>query len=110
MTPTDTKRTHTPGPWTIYKRHEGRGFYVREICGAPEAPGERGCLAEIRGVDSSVNDANARLIAAAPALLEACKAMLGIDNPGATAPGHIDYTKAVKMAHAAIAQTEGKGT
>lgn len=83
---TETKRTRYNEPWSIngdaLKDRDGRTiaeFFV--------------------GDDAAIG----RLCAAAPALLEACKAMLGIDNAEATAPGHIDYTKAVKMARAAIA-------
>lgn len=60
--------THTPGPWEVGEdsdvySHNGANC-VAMICGAAERPKQ------------GENKANARLIAAAPELLEACKAMV----------------------------------
>jgi len=72
-TTTETKQTHTAGPWRF---HLGRGtdprFHIQTIGGyqIAETPQNHG--------KAEINEANARLIAAAPALLEACKASLKV--------------------------------
>jgi hypothetical protein len=67
---------HTPGPWT----HEGQG----DITGIEDNGFGRGpvdvCSVYLRTVEGR-HEANARLIAAAPDLLEACKAALSDDQP-----------------------------
>ncbi len=55
---------HTPGPWRI----EGAGHM--HAAGSTALMHENYCIAVFRGVDS---DANARLIAAAPDLLDALR-------------------------------------
>lgn len=58
---------HTPGPWRFTSRpHDGN--YMRIHCSSDPNEGDN-----LRGY---CGEANARLIAAAPDLLEACKAML----------------------------------
>ncbi len=56
--------------------------------------------------------ANARLIAAAPDMLEALEAMLGINSDGietrAGDTGHVDYSDTVKMAKSAINKARGR--
>src|SRR3990167_2358217 len=58
-----TMTQHTPGPWT----HEGQGYIKSE---SADAAGSRVCIIQ-RNVE-----ANARLIAAAPDLLEALRSIL----------------------------------
>lgn len=43
-----------------------------------------------------------RLVEQRAELLVACKAILGIDNPPAGEPGHIDFGQAIGMAQAAV--------
>lgn len=57
---------HTPGPWQIYTKR-GYSENVRTITGT-----DHGILAEVYSYD----EANARLIAAAPELAEALQAIL----------------------------------
>jgi len=101
---------HTPGPWEV-RRHANGGitiFSSRQAGSLPiidvigdNLPGLRWC----GGRDA---DANARLIAAAPELLEACRAMLEAYAP------HTDWSRpdtlhsAVKSAGEAIAKAEGR--
>ena len=73
--------THTPGPWIITERsgfsHDNR---PRFLIAAPDEP-ERICTVSLRGSpngDSEISLANARLIAAAPELLEACNNLLSL--------------------------------
>lgn len=63
---------HTPGPWRC---RTFPGTMTRPYVLGPPHPVDGGDYAPICQPDS---DANARLIAAAPKLLEACKAVLEI--------------------------------
>jgi hypothetical protein len=94
----------TPGPWVYAKI---RGNY--SIAGDGDKPGPSG-LAEVNGLYPEA-EANARLIAAAPALRDALaeclRALAGKDAPyGLTWEG--PTPKAVKMARAALALVEGR--
>lgn len=71
--------THTPGPWRVV---------------AVDWSGDGNARFEIKGI-TRTGLADARLIAAAPALLEACKAALSDDQP---------Y---IEKCRAAIAKAEG---
>ena len=86
---------HTPGPWTFV--HEGGidgGYFIDAKEDVVVLP--RGRL----------NEADARLIAAAPDLLAALKRMEIADRKQAA--GEIyDYSNAVLEARAAIAKAEG---
>ena len=92
---------HTPGPWQYWPSigQVNRPGDPNQICNIPPNGDKK---------PADENDANARLIAAAPELLEACKAILDIDNPPAGEEGHIDYGTALGMARAAIAKATGK--
>ena len=67
--------THTPGPWGIHKQthREGYKFVVTADDFWPAAIFSDGCRNE------GTAEANARLIAAAPTLLDAAKAVLASD-------------------------------
>lgn len=58
-----TQPTHTPGPWHINKIGRGYGVFTQDTHQ----------VAGIIGLTSERDEANARLIAAAPELLEAAK-------------------------------------
>lgn len=90
---------HTPGPWLV--------DHDTDITGSESSP-EIGCVGKVdiahvylRAVPGKT-EANARLIAAAPDLLEALKAVLNscLDSRG--------LADAYKQARAAIAKAEGK--
>lgn len=75
---------HTPGPWLFRTAPTSAG-----ICHIVSAAGWRGAFIYGDGIREAVDDAipraqelaaNARLIAAAPELLEACKAALSDDQ------------------------------
>lgn len=72
---------HTPGPWIIqrYSTHEGFSIWAKDV----------GCIAE-RWWDTSIGEAipieaNARLISAAPDMLEALK---NLENDDGAIPEH----------------------
>lgn len=103
---------HTPGPWKV-----SNVGGVRTIKSAIQA----GYFAEVRGACKGAHgaegDANAALIASAPELLEALRAMVAAQ---ALTPGdcygpdgmpnknHGATTRALKVACTAIARAEGK--
>lgn len=101
---------HTPGPWKIRKGFdEGtkeiyfpnpkikKPFYPTELC--------------VVAAEGSEGKSNARLIAAAPDLLEALKGMLGAWNMICDASGwERDHIQQQKDAVAAIAKATGEST
>ena len=105
--------SYTPGPWYIqadpdragdHPLHDNR-FITSGGCqlGSPEWEEEKGNEIICKMTDSSKQKQNARLIAAAPELLEACKAILKSDG------GAYDLEPyQSKMLINAIAKAEGR--
>ena len=98
----DTNTAHTPGPWEITT--EATRLFVRPEHGAGAVCGinrdgqpDNGQTA----TSEAIADANARLIAAAPALLEALRQFVRVGVPG---PG----SQCQIAARAAIAQATGE--
>jgi len=94
---------HTPGPWT----HEGQG----DITGIEDNGFGRGpvdvCSVYLRTVEGR-HEANARLIAAAPDLLEALEAWISYhDDEEDGVDSMLRYAKAIDMTRAAIARAKG---
>ena len=88
---------HTPGPWN---RIIADGYTVRH----PQIYSDTGPVANATWLGDGRLDelnANARLIAAAPELLEALEALLDYENG-------IQKAKAEQMARAAIAKAGGE--
>lgn len=100
---------HTPGPWEIRKAKDGSGDIAIVAPNAPadqySRPGILGeCYADIRRMgenNTAEAEANARLIAAAPELMEALKVI--IDDPKSEVPSGLYIA-----ARAAIAKAEGR--
>ena len=95
---------HTPGPWTVTA--DGAGWYIE--CAPERGHSVAYIMAEIGEEDPDTSDdekeANARLIAAAPDLLEALQMLLEFPNTGpATSAAREAITKATGAARA----TEG---
>lgn len=90
----DTK--HTPGPWHIYKGH---GLYVDS-----STAGSICKLAEKR--ISEQDEANARLIAASPELLEALESILDSATDGRPLPEWL--CERLVPASAAIRKAKGQ--
>ena len=90
---------HTPGPWT----HEGQG----DITGIEDNGFGRGpvdvCSVYLRAVEGR-HEANARLIAAAPDLLEALERLVS----AARDVGHGYMDQAIDNAESAIAKARGE--
>lgn len=108
---------HTPGPWHVekhqrYSPHEILGVYEKVnywfnlIVREPEqSPELRTPIAEI--VISTESDSNARLIAAAPELLEALQAVMQFEQR-ITSCKEDGGTRATTTARAAIAKALGQ--
>jgi hypothetical protein len=77
---------HTPGPWQLYGRN---------VFGQAFASSSR-CIAQVSDLSPETADSNARLITAAPELLEACKSICGVFE------GQKDVPRYVLKARAAI--------
>ena len=96
-----TQATHTPGPWItreiggdIYIEHQTHDIDVCRVFRPYPIPGETSEDGEI----TARREANARLIASAPALLAALETI---------AAGNTDPERMVEIAREAIAQMEG---
>jgi hypothetical protein len=88
--------THTKGPWNINKD-------CSEKSGRPCVHSEIFHIAEMLWMSDETED-NARLIAAAPELLEACKtALANMEN----LPWEHQSPSTMDLLHAAIAKAEG---
>ena len=110
---TDSK--HTPGPWSIYGKpgdypgiEAGQIPFSVVVFGFPDEYHPCG----IQGRDSNEMQANARLIAAAPDLLEAlrtCVAVIEIQQRfcESTAEGKAAWDETLDHARAAIAKATG---
>lgn len=88
---------HTPGPWEI-RRYPRVGGSTKDLMG-----NGGGFVVKLDGA----SDANARLIAAAPELLEALKALVVMDKQLLESCG-IGDTAVLIQARAAIAKAEGQ--
>lgn len=96
--PTNTK--HTPGPWIVDPCQP----YV--VIPAAVETEKGGYIAEAAGDDCAQQQANARLMAAVPELLEALEELLHAPDPDEVE----DFTplyRAITKAHAAIAKAKG---
>lgn len=95
---------HTPGPWFLAEKVEGKHTVtnLRRIRSEREGM-EHGAVCEVYGIaDGSEAHANARLIAAAPELLEALEYVLN------TCPAiNSQAEEAHQQARAAIAKATG---
>ena len=109
----ETKKTaHTPGPWEI-KGVPGTG-QMFAIVSPNTIPEGRCIVAQLPRTFGTENlrtqESDARLIAAAPDLLEAAKDLFDLDRIGYSVPGRAGdgYHKAFQKLRAAIAKAEGR--
>lgn len=93
---------HTPGPWVFEASTPSDGFecywVTPELLGTP--------LCDVRGPQNPENEANARLIAAAPDLLAALKDF--VETTELTSFARINPHGVYATAKAVIAKVEGK--
>jgi hypothetical protein len=118
---TKTETKHTPGPWKldggIMAKLEGHDVQITCIsrthwCGRMTAEEKR-----LEAIFSAQEPANARLMSAAPELLEALKALCawgnhpsltGLPDGEPVAESAPSFDETVRMVHAAIAKATGK--
>lgn len=95
---------HTPGPWSMsayipYEGHASARYYIYGHCGDSRSP----TVAHIKNSTKQPMEANARLIAAAPELLDALRrAAQALAHACEASPGL--YLAAYELAAAAIAK------
>jgi hypothetical protein len=94
---------HTPGPWHASEEAAGNNpdIYI-------EAPGH-GTVAEIGGGPLPVRRANARLIAAAPAMKEALEKIARYQGEHDGQDFDTAFQAVEKIARAALAKQDGRG-
>ena len=97
---------HTPGPWRAVIRKNQTGVRMAAVDMAPHG---RSWEPRRNGLLPDYEEANARLIAAAPEMLEALKMFLAPHtSPSIHEPTQVQLEQAVDAALAAIAKAEGK--
>lgn len=101
---------HTPGPWEVRNR-----WYIRSTLADPldGSHAEVKCCSFVPATKDEEHEANARLIAAGPELLAACRRMveaLSIHHMSGTEPfpGDQRYADAHQGLYAAIAKAVGE--
>jgi len=104
---------HTPGPWTVESyddndRLNGWAYLIREVEAEYEAA-HRSDDDDLMDAANAHHAANLALISAAPDLLAALEAVLGMNMPPAGQPGHIDWMQAAVMAQRAVARARSIG-
>lgn len=97
---------HTPGPWVQPMRHDPQAG-CNIPCGAIEAQGTGIIVASVLDMTLPEWAANARLIAAAPELLEALEFLTGYVEMKLREGDQGAPREHVKMARAAIAKAKG---
>jgi len=109
---TETKHTHTQGPWKVIEHGKGMGKHCVSTANAAPIPA---VICEINTKSVGTNDeirlANARLIAAAPDMLAALKSIargrsvdVGDNGLGTV---NLDKDAMQSIARAAISKAEG---
>lgn len=75
---------HTPGPWEMaFLGYDSHPYYVRALpnyMGGPAIHGSAGAIAKLPASKFHDQEANARLIAAAPEMLEALRWYASVDG------------------------------
>ena len=105
---------HTPGPWWLGRDPSHFGS-LTSITGGSDSTGGIRSVAEVGGLDIDEAEANARLIAAAPDMLEACQSFIArwetLSSESANMMERRDLDNLARSAtaiRAAIAKAEGK--
>ena len=95
---------HTPGPWEYRKRKQGAGEIISTIRNANDRP-TLICFMGHNCAPAENYLENARLIASAPELLEAARAILAMEHLMTTRKGWNEY----RALEAAVLKAEGGG-
>ena len=96
---------HTPGPWEVFNFSKMGRRFVTVRSGNMEVADVTSFVGPYSARDEERADANARLIAAAPQLLKACKAFVAAYEKSL----QLEKTDmAVRMARIAIEAAEGE--
>jgi len=95
---------HTPGPWKVKRLPQECYGYIRAITVGDDH------LAHVLDWEDSLTEctANARLIASAPELLEACKGILQSFHESIVTELALEEFPALKRVAEAIAKAEGR--
>lgn len=103
------KRAFTPGPWTVNQAGpaDDEDFIFRAVIGPNMGGGIEVAIVTTGSYSDDVEAANACLIAAAPELLEALRALAREASPLMEQWGPRDR-RALDAARAAIARAEGR--
>jgi hypothetical protein len=96
----------TPGPWRV--KGSGRGLILRIFSGDHDDIDTEIATVFRSGSVAYDYEANARLIAAAPELLDACKRLLTFNEELAVDVGVSTHYPSADFARAAIAKAEGR--
>lgn len=100
------KTKHTPGPWFTGCNYP-KGIQIITVNSKTDEP--NGLIAKVnKGAwcNKEIDTANARLIAASPDLLEACKAVLHCNNYSQSGPISAEFSDVLNMVEKAIAKAE----
>jgi hypothetical protein len=84
---------HTPGPWVVSRTHAG--YRIQE-------PALSRIIADIRWKSSGMDEANARLIAAAPEMAEALRDLLFVCGRCDECVGAMEFRCSACRAHSAL--------
>ena len=102
---------HTPGPWatepaTLYAHELRQPRYALRVYATDPGPDRDYTIAFVRDVDPPTRETHARLIAAAPELLEALQMVLKAADFNSDPPLDSYGKKAYAAARAAIAKAQ----
>lgn len=101
-----TQSKHTPGPWIVEKWGPFNGEEITQVS-AFYAPGNRSMQVV---VDSANNEANARLIAAAPTYHDGAEAFIAYEDAikrGDDTEAMLHYAEAARLLRLAMNQATG---
>jgi len=101
---------HTPGPWTFNSFSLGSPnspIVHKKIVGPLNENGSKNLIAEVH-MQHPAHEADGRLIAAAPELLEALEHMVAVSNWATTIQSEEQYDAMIANAEAAIRKAKGE--